>query len=239
MPNYISNALVVTKGNPEEVWAALRGVETLRDGTAVTTPFILERVIPKHERPGQHWSDTAIEAWGTTWIDEAEIQQPNRLIFTSAWGPPLRVIKEIIRRFPNHEFDFGCSDTHTDENFDWTGRNGVMSKGVRSSTVEFDCDDDDLETVSVLATNFAAADLKADADGPDHLIVSVKFAATEGTSDFARLDHRLNGFVSELVTRGFHVWPPHQSITVPNTEPPPGCYQKQEGEFMEDEVGPF
>jgi hypothetical protein len=121
MPNYISNSLIVTKGDPQTVWDQLAGTDILGRPTV----FDPSRIIPVQNKPGQVWSEANTEAWGTKWVDEAEIiQQNRRLIFTSPWTCPYKVICKIIAMFPEHEFEFRCSDDYAGECYEWTGVNG-------------------------------------------------------------------------------------------------------------------
>src|SRR5271154_375226 len=130
MPNFISNALTVTKGDPQLVWDAISGKdvsESLIPGRHLYKDSVFDphRIIPvSGEYPDAH-----IEAWGTKWVDEAAIHpnHPNMLIFQTAWTAPYKVIQKIIAIFPDHDFDFGCSDDFAGECYEWTGSNGKMS----------------------------------------------------------------------------------------------------------------
>jgi hypothetical protein len=183
MPNFISNALKVTKGDPQQVWAAISGKDAVRGDTV----FDPNRLIPvSGEYPDAHH-----KAWGTMYVDEAKIIQQSRLIFTTAWTPPYKVIKKIISMFPEHEFEFGCSDIQTGKSFDWTGINGEMSNFKETRTVII-MDHTEKQVIETLAAKLG---------GKFDINDDVEFSATE---DFEDLDNRVHQFVTELNSRAIH-----------------------------------
>jgi hypothetical protein len=194
MPNFISNALVVTKGYPEVVWDALKGKDILERDTL----FSLRRLIPYHEKPGQHWSEAAVEAWGTEWVDEVQIHpdHPNRLIFTSPWSPPYKVIAKLFSMFPEHEFEFRCFDIQNGKTFDWTGVKGEMiGPQVTLSAYVSAKDDEEAKVVEELTRHYGGAICPINHDP----------LFSDIDTNYEVLRNRVRQFVNELKARNIRV----------------------------------
>ena len=57
------------------------------------------------------WYDWRCDNWGTKWnAYDTEIPGENLLVFTTAWGPPERVIATLAERYPHTDIEHWWAD---------------------------------------------------------------------------------------------------------------------------------
>lgn len=121
MPNWCNNLLIVESGSEsfdlDKFWASCRPGYPAEDATsaekvvAALDPtieeqeFSFEVLVPKPEGLGDGWLDWAIANWGTKWdvndvFIRTEDQNSVRLLFSSAWSPPVAWFEKFVEKHP-------------------------------------------------------------------------------------------------------------------------------------------
>jgi hypothetical protein len=125
MPNHITNFLIVEGKAVENVLSFIKGKDTLFDFDKIkpmpkelkNTSFPISKAVDKVkkeliEKYGAHnWYEWCLQNWGTKWNSyESSTISDNELYFLTAWSPPIRVIMELSKKFPENTFTLKYAD---------------------------------------------------------------------------------------------------------------------------------
>lgn len=126
MPNHVHN-IVTVKGDPEVVGLLDRAVKSeempMDFERIVSEPSIvteLSSVVMDHENinnhPGRSTLDWRVEHWGTKWnAYDFGACGLGRYEFFTAWDPPLPIVAELSRLFPELTIQITYHDPFDDE----------------------------------------------------------------------------------------------------------------------------
>jgi hypothetical protein len=107
MPNWVTNYLQIKKGDPQQVWDAIRGEEDAFDyNRLIPQPSDLYREpvsAEDIEKNPHNWYTWNNENWGVKWNASDVRQEGDHIRWESPWGPPLPVMVKLFQMFPEHE----------------------------------------------------------------------------------------------------------------------------------------
>ena len=115
-PNWVYNTLRITKGDPQEVWDAVKsiteegGERKIDYNRLIPQPADLYRgSLGKEDfvKYGKHnWYDWSIANWHSKWNAVETSLEENVLRWMSPWSPPMPVMERLFAMFPNHDFRY-------------------------------------------------------------------------------------------------------------------------------------
>lgn len=89
-----------------------------------------------------HWYDACIALWDTKWnASEASVESENgeaTYQFTTAWSPPMNVIKVLSEKYPTLDFELTSREESGEFNFTVHVKNGVFGDEKEVSSFEED-----------------------------------------------------------------------------------------------------
>ena len=116
MPNWVHQTMTVTKGDPHEIWAAIRD-------EAGGRPFDFNRLVPQPAEVRESkesvtqggfevpaWYAWSLNNWGTKWnacdaafpVENGIPVEGNELYFDTAWSCPVPILQLLAKKFPEH-----------------------------------------------------------------------------------------------------------------------------------------
>lgn len=155
MPNWCTNKLEIG-GDPNThafIRSELSGENGILDfSKIIPIPADLERkgltdvqkASNKRKYGYSDWYDFCCEKWGTKWnASNVEVHPDGSISFQTAWSPPVPIIKELSKKYPNVSFRI----TYVDEGGSFIGFTDVVNGETENN--EFDVESEESRDIQL------------------------------------------------------------------------------------------
>lgn len=141
MPNWTTNYLTVM-GNPKELNKFLKEIERTTseaDMNYEASKLAFNRIIPMpdeylYKDSFAGWHSWRCDNWGTKWEARIDYETTSQwesgevfFEFSTAWSPPMPILKKLIETYPKLQFYFKCWEESYEFWAQYTGDKGVMT----------------------------------------------------------------------------------------------------------------
>jgi hypothetical protein len=102
MANWCDNTLTV---KPEDVLTDILTQYVRKHNKTKESLFDFEKIIPiSVSDRGEKWHKECLEKWGTKWCPNDIMCDGISLSFTTAWTPPIPIIRKLASLYPSAQF---------------------------------------------------------------------------------------------------------------------------------------
>jgi hypothetical protein len=108
MPNWCENTLTV---KPENVMEDILTLYVRKDEKSKNNFFDFEKITPISSLDeNENWYNECIEKWGTKWCPEIIMCQGGYMSFSTAWTPPIPIVRKLATLYPSAQFTLEYSE---------------------------------------------------------------------------------------------------------------------------------